>query len=100
MVLSVTNVSGTDESLFIDGTSVPLVDGTTPTATAGVSVTVSLSGTTATVTLTSSPGLTGAALGTIIEDLTYTKTAPALNEPARVVTIVSLHDNGGTAQWR
>ena len=47
MVLSVTNVSGTDESLFIDGTSVPLVNGTTPTATAGVSVTVSLSGTTA-----------------------------------------------------
>ena len=98
MVLSVTNVSGTDESLFIDGTSVPLVNGTTPTATAGVSVTVSLSGTTAQVTLTSSPaGLTGAALGTIIENLTYTKTAPALNELARVVTIVSLHDDGGTA---
>jgi hypothetical protein len=96
MVLSVTNVSGTDESLFIDGTLVPLVNGIT--ATAGVSVEVSLSGTTATVTLTSLPaGLTGAALGTIIENLTYTKTAPALNEPARVVTIVSLHDDGGTA---
>ena len=97
MVLSVTNVSGTDESLFIDGTSVPLVNGTMPTATAGVSVQVSLSGTTATVTLTSLPaGLTGAALGTIIENLTYTKTTPAPGELPRVVTIVSLHDNGGT----
>ncbi|MDO9299008.1 tandem-95 repeat protein [Bradyrhizobium sp.] len=99
LVLTVTNISDTDESLTIDGDIVALVDGTVsgaPTATLGVTYAVAVSGGTATVTITS-PGLSGAQTGTLIDALSYTNTVVSPGDPARVVTIVSLTDDGGTA---
>ena len=99
LVLTVTNISDTDESLVIDGDTVSLVDGTVsgaPTATLGVSYSVAVSGGTATITITiTSPGLTGAQTGTLIDGLAYTNTVVSPGDPARVVTIVSLTDDGG-----
>jgi hypothetical protein len=97
IVLSVTNVTGADEFLTIDGVDVPLVDGTTvPTTTAGVTAAVTVAGTTATITILSATGLTGAEAGTLIDGLAYTKTTVGPGELPRTVTIVSLHDTGGT----
>ncbi len=99
LVLTVSNVLGNDESLVIDGDTVSLLDGTVsgaPTATLGVSYSVAVSGNTATVTITS-PGLTGAQTGTLIDALSYTNATVDPGELPRVVTIVSLTDDGGTA---
>ena len=74
LVLTVSNITDIDESLVIDGDTVSLVDGTVsgaPTATLGVSYSVAVSGGTATITITS-PGLTGAQTGTLIDALSYT----------------------------
>ena len=95
LVLSVTNISAADESLGIGGTSVSL---TNHSETVGaLNVTVLLSGTTATVTITNA-GLTEGAVATLIDGLSYTKAgAVSPGEPPRVITIVSLHDDGGNA---
>jgi VCBS repeat-containing protein len=99
VVLTVSNVLGNDESISIDGNTVALLDGTVsgaPTATLGVNYSVSVSGNIATITITS-PGLTEAQVDTLIDHLTYTNSTVDPNELPRVVTIVSLTDNGGTA---
>ncbi|MFH1342272.1 MAG: tandem-95 repeat protein [Pseudomonadota bacterium] len=99
LVLTVSNVLGNDESLVIDGDTVSLLDGTVsgaPTATLGVSYSVAVSGNTATITITS-PGLTGAQSGTLIDALSYTNATVDPGELPRVVTIVSLTDDGGIA---
>ena len=97
VVLTVSNVLGNDETLSIDGNTVALIDGTVsgaPTATLGVSYSVAMSGNTATITITS-PGLSGAQTGTLVDGLSYTNATVGPGELPRVVTIVSLTDNGG-----
>ena len=97
VVLTVSNVLGNDETLSIDGDTVALIDGTVsgaPTATLGVSYSVAVSGNTATITITS-PGLSGAQTGTLVDGLSYTNATVDPGELPRVVTIVSLTDNGG-----
>ena len=97
--LTVTNISGTaTDSLTIDGVSVALTDGdVVSTSTAGVSASVSVSGSTATVTISSASGLSNAAMSALIDGISYTDTDVHPGDPARVVTITQLHDNGGTS---
>ena len=84
VVLTVSNVLGNDETLSIDGDTVALIDGTVsgaPTATLGVSYSVAMSGNTATITITS-PGLTGAQTGTLVDGLSYTNATVASRRTA------------------
>ena len=98
VVLTVTNVSGTvAESLTIDGTTVTLTNfNSVSTSTPGVMAFVSVAGSTATVTITST-GSTNAALTALIDGLSYTNTNVSPGDPPRVITITELHDTGGTA---
>ena len=100
VVLTVSNVTDLDESLTIDGVVVALTDGNdsvSPTATLGVNYTVDVVGTTATITITSAGGLTELQMAGLIDGLKYTKTTVPPGAAPRVVTIVSLQDDGGTA---
>jgi hypothetical protein len=97
--LTVTNISGTaTDSLTIDGTPVALTDGNVvSTSTPGVTATVAVSGSTATVTIDSTPGLSNAAMAALVDGISYTDTNVNPGDPARVVTITQLHDTGGTS---
>lgn len=98
LVITVSAVTGTDESLSIDGSTVSLTDGFGLT-TAGNGLTalvaVDVNGM-ATVTLVHTPGISPSDLQGIIEDITYSKTAPAGDEAPRSITITELQDSGGT----
>jgi hypothetical protein len=100
LVLTATNVSGTNSDfLTIDGTQVDLTDLNSLT-TAGplaVQASVSVTGSTATVTITSTPGLSNADMQTLVDGLKYNDTAVNPGDPNHVVTLTSLQDNGGTA---
>lgn len=96
LVLTVSNVTdGADEILVIDGTSVPLSDGAETTVD-GLSVTVSITGTTATVTLSGS-GLPVAALESLVGGIGYRNASEDPTGGDRLVTITALSDDGGTA---
>jgi Domain of unknown function (DUF4214) len=96
LTLTVTNVSdGSSERLNIDGTAVVLTNGTSgTTATNSMSYSVSVTGSTATVTL-SGGTLSEAAMQTLVDGMTYTNNSNAPTTGAsRVVTITSLTDSG------
>lgn len=99
LVITVSAVTGADESLSIDGSTVSLTYGFGLT-TAGNSLTalvaVDVNGL-ATVTLVHTPGISPADLQDIIDGIAYSKTAPAGNEAARTITITELQDSGGAA---
>jgi hypothetical protein len=98
MSLTVTNVSdGANEVLSFDGSNVQLTDSfaVDPTTTNGLNVSVSLSGSTATVSF-SGESLTEAQLNTLIDSITYTNSAAPPNTTSRVFTITSLTDNGAS----
>ncbi|PKP05000.1 MAG: hypothetical protein CVU11_02320 [Bacteroidetes bacterium HGW-Bacteroidetes-6] len=98
LTLTVTNVNdGTSEILNADGTSIVLTNGTSGT-TAGNSLAynVSVAGTTATVSF-SGGSMTTAAVGTLINAMSYQNNSNNPNTSNRVVTITSIQDNGGTA---
>jgi VCBS repeat-containing protein len=103
LVLTITNVAGTpgEDSLTIDTTPVDLTDANSVTTLGPLGVTALVafdSGTaTATVTITRTPGLTAANIDSLVDGLTYTDTTVAMGEVARVATLTSLQDNGGTA---
>lgn len=98
LVITVSAVTGTDESLSIDGSTVSLTDGFGVT-TAGNGLTalvaIDVNGL-ATVTLAHTPGIAPADLQGIIDGITYSKTTPAGNESPRTITITELQDSGGT----
>lgn len=94
LTLTVTGVLDVAEALEVDGEPVVLGDGISGTTSAGgVDYAVALAGTTATLTLTHA-GLTEAAVKGLIEALTLSGGTSA---GLRVVTLVSLQDDGGTA---
>lgn len=99
LTLTVTNISdGANEVLSFDGSDLSLSDGTAlTTATNGLSVSVVVVGTTATVSFTGA-SISGAQMATLIDALTYRNTS---ENPTvlgnRVVTITQLKDDGGTA---
>jgi hypothetical protein len=98
LTLTVTNVSdGASEILTIDGSDVALTDNNAVTTANSLSVSVSVSGTTATVSF-SGASLAPAALQTLVDGITYRNTSDTPTTAGnRVVTLTGLTDDGGTA---
>lgn len=98
--LTVTNVSdGASEILNVDGSDVALTDGNSvsPTATNGMTVSVGVTASTATVTITKVAGINEAAAQTLIDGLTYRNSSDNPTTGSnRVVIITYVKDNGGT----
>ncbi|MBB4284820.1 DUF4347 domain-containing protein [Roseospira goensis] len=98
LTLTVTNVSdGASEILRVDGSDVALTDGNTvtPTATNGLTLDVSVTGSTATVSFTGA-SLTAAQVQTLVDALAYRNTSEDPTTGAnRVVTLTELVDTGG-----
>ena len=90
---------GDSEILTIDGTEIALTNGTAGTTTGGnaIDYTVSLSDHTATVTLSSASGITGATTAAIVNGMTYHHSSVAPTPGDRAVTLSEISDNGGTA---
>ncbi|WP_324770851.1 hypothetical protein, partial [Pokkaliibacter plantistimulans] len=98
LTLTVTNVTnGSSELLGIDGSSLSLTDGNSGSTTShGLNYNVTVSGTTATLTL-SGGSLSATELQTLITGLTYQNTSDDPAAASRAVTLTSVTDNGGTA---
>ncbi|GGO81520.1 hypothetical protein GCM10011348_20750 [Marinobacterium nitratireducens] len=98
LTLTVSNLAnGSDEILDIDGTQVALTHGSAgTTATNALSYSVSVAGTTATVSL-SGGSLSTAAAQTLVDNLGYLNNSEDPGAANRVVTLTSLTDSGGTA---
>lgn len=88
---------GADESLNVDGTSVVLTNGTSgSTADNSLSYTVSVTGTTATVSF-SGGSVSEADFAGIINSLSYSNAAAVPTGTGRTVTLTGVTDDGGTA---
>ena len=98
LTLTVTNVAdGSSEIVNVDGTAIALTNGTSgTTATNSLSYSVSVSGTTATLSLTGGTMSTAAAQ-TLIDGMSYQNNSEAPDISNRVVTLTALKDSGGTA---
>ncbi len=89
--------NGADELLRIDGSEISLTNGaSTTTSGLGAVINVSVSGATATVTLTHS-GLTESQFNTILNGLAYRNSSHAFAGSTRVVSLTYLQDDGGIA---
>lgn len=99
LVLTVGNLSdGASETLNIDGTNVALTNGNSGTTTVNsVGYTVSVAGTTATVTLAKAVGISAANMMTLVNGITYRNSSDNPTAGDRVITLTSIKDNGGTA---
>ncbi len=99
LTLTVGNVAdGASEIIRIDGSDVSLVNGTSlTTANLGLSVTVSVSGGMATVTLDKSAGITAAQSQTLVNGLTYRDLSEAPTAGNRAITLTSVRDTGGVS---
>lgn len=99
LTFSVSNVlDGASEVLNIDGTNVALFNGNSvTTANLGVSVTVSVSGGLATVTVDKSGGMSAGSAQTLINGLTYRDTSEAPTAGNRAISLTSVKDTGGIA---
>lgn len=98
LVLTVTNLAdGNSEVLRVDGESIVLQNGTTgTTATNSVGYSVTVSGNTATVTLSGAWSAT--TTQSIVNTMAYRNTSENPTTAGnRVVTLTSIKDNGGTA---
>ncbi|MFN3731705.1 Ig-like domain-containing protein [Comamonas testosteroni] len=98
LTLTVGNLAnGASEILRIDGTDIALVNGASGTTGGnGIGYSVSVSGGTATVTLTHA-GLSTASAQTVIDGMTYRNSSEAPTGGSRAVTLTSITDNGGTS---
>jgi hypothetical protein len=97
--LTVTNLgNGADEIISIDGSNLALTNGNSATtSTNAMTANVSVSGSTATVVLTKSAGITTAAAQTLVNGISYRNTSEAVTNSSRVVTLTRVVDDGGTA---
>jgi len=98
LTMTVSNVNnGSNERLNVDGTTIVLTNGTSgTTASNSLSYSVSVSGTTATVSL-SGGTMSTSALKTLVDASTYQNNSNDPTTSNRVVSITSLADSGGTA---
>jgi Ca2+-binding RTX toxin-like protein len=97
MTLTVTNLAdGANEILTLDGTDVALTNGSTTTATNGMTVAVSLVGGTATITLSKAGGIATADAEALVEGISYRNSSESPDTANRVVTLTSISDSGGT----
>jgi hypothetical protein len=100
VTLTVSNLAdGASEIFRVDGTDIVLTNGTSGTTTGGnaIGYSVSVVGSTATVTLTKAGGLSAATAQTVVDGMSYRNASEAPSVGNRVVTLTSLTDNGGTA---
>ena len=97
--LTVTNlVNAENEIVAIDGSSLALTQGNSQTTTTNaMTANVSVSGSTATVVLTKSAGISTAAAQTLVNGISYRNTSEATTNSSRTVTLTRVKDNGGTA---
>jgi hypothetical protein len=95
LVLTVSNLAdGALERLRIDGTFVALTDLNTATTLAGYDVSVSVTGSTATVTIDTGAAST-TAINTLVNGLAF-ENASENPSGTRTVTLTSIRDSGGT----
>ncbi len=100
MALTVAGLAnGASEVLSIDGSDISLTNGASGTTTGSGAVTynVSVSGTTATITLAKAGGLSSADAETLIDGMSYHNNSEALTGSSRIVTLTNITDGGGTA---
>jgi hypothetical protein len=100
LCLTVSNLSdGVSEILNIDGTDVALTNGNSATTvTNSMGCSVSVTGSTATVTLSKVGGITAANMQALVNGMTYTNTSEnPTTANDRIITLTSVQDNGGTA---
>ncbi|WP_157152685.1 DUF4347 domain-containing protein, partial [Cellvibrio sp. BR] len=97
LTVTVTNVTeGSDEIMYFDGSDIPLVNGFTGTSLIhSVDISVAVTGSTATLTLVRTGGLSSAQ--TLVDGMTYANRSTTPTLANRVVTITSVRDDGGTA---
>ncbi|MDV2081252.1 hypothetical protein, partial [Marinobacter xestospongiae] len=98
LTFTVSNVAdGSAERINVDGTTIVLTHGTSgATATNGLGYSVSVVGTTATVSLTGGTMSTATAQ-TLVDGMSYQNTSDSLDTSNRVVTLTGVQDSGGTA---
>ena len=98
LILTVDHINdGSSEILSIDGSELALTDGNSlTTSTNGMAASVSVSSTTATVTLSEVGGVSTAEMQTLVEGITYHNNSDNPdNSLNRVVTLISMKDDGG-----
>nr|WP_324258972.1 DUF4347 domain-containing protein [Cellvibrio fontiphilus] len=97
LTVTVSNATdGSDEILYFDGSDIPLINGFTGTSLIhGVDISVVVTGSTATLTLVRTGGLSSAQ--TLVDGMTYRNNSSTPTMANRVITITALQDNGGTA---
>ncbi len=100
LVFTVSNVTdGAAEIVVVDGSNVTLTNNNAVTTSANnYAALVSLSGTTATVTITRSGNFSTAEANALVNALAYSDNTNDPTAATRVVTLTSLQDSGGTAQ--
>jgi VCBS repeat-containing protein len=94
LVLTVSNVTDdSSEKVSIAGVEVSLVNGTS--AFSGGTVVASVAGTTVTLTVNFTLGVTTTEVESILTGITYRNVMPAATVANRVITLIRLFDNGG-----
>jgi hypothetical protein len=98
--LTVGNLTdGASEILRIDGEDVALTNGNSVTTTTnGMTCSVSVTGSTATVTISKTGGISAQNMQTLVNGITYRNLSEnPTTSSDRVITLISIKDNGGTA---
>ena len=98
LVVTVASLAdGSDEILVVDGQAIELTHLNSETTGGGYDVDVTLSGNTATVSITKTGGYTAAEAETLVDGLAYNNTSENPQGAVRLVTLFSVKDDGGTA---
>jgi VCBS repeat-containing protein len=98
LTFTITNVTnGATESVFVDGTAIALTHNANQVTGSGLSVLVTLNGTTATVTVTTPPaGISVAAFTSLVDGLAYQNTSALPGTARHVVTLTSVSDTNAS----
>lgn len=97
LTLSVSGITDSAEALEIDGSRVALTNGDTLTTVSGLHITVMVVDGRATVSITSSSGLSVQNAQSLINTMSYVNDSPVVSVGARTVTLNAVRDNGGNA---
>ncbi len=91
-------VDGSSELIYTNGSIIPLTDGfSATTVNNAIVANVIVSGTTATLTLTKTAGIPIITAQEVVNTLYYSNNSNNPTERNRVVTVIGIQDNGGTA---
>ncbi|MFJ3484666.1 DUF4214 domain-containing protein [Pseudomonas sp. NPDC090202] len=96
--LSVDGVVDTaSEFLTLGGTDIHLAAGGSGTLSNGIAYTTTGSGTSVAINLSMPSGITSGAMATLLDNMTYKNTSADATQGDRQVNLLSISDNGGTA---